>query len=340
MVQGYKDTAAAGIAVNLSDPLMLNRLRMSASWSPVTDLPASEAVHLSAEYERYDWRASASLNRADFYDLFGPTKTGRKGYQALVGHTSTLIFDEPRRLELDLNGSMSGNLDRLPDYQNVPVDVSSLVTLVSELRFTDVRRSLGYVDDEAGRKWSIEFRTDVADGDAFPSLRGGFDRGFALPAGHSSIWFRTAAGYSTRDRSSPFANFFFGGFGNNYVDHADEKRYRHFASLPGVELNEISGRNFAKATLEWNLPPWRFRRMGTPGFYATWLRPALFVTGLTTNVDNAEARHTLASLGGQIDVRLNALSNQDLTLSFGAAVALEDRFAPRREAMVSLKILR
>ena len=29
-----------------------------------------------------------------------------------------------------------------------------------------------------------------------------------------------------------------------------------------------------------------------------------------------------------------------MTLSFGAAVALEDRFAPRREAMISLKILR
>ena len=86
--------------------------------------PASERIHLAAEYERYDWRASAALNRADFYDLFGPTKTGRKGYRALVGHTSTLIFDEPRRLELDLSGSISGNLDRLPDYQNVPVDVT------------------------------------------------------------------------------------------------------------------------------------------------------------------------------------------------------------------------
>jgi hypothetical protein len=340
MVQGYKDTASVGLAVNLSDPLMLNRLRISAGWSPVTDLPASERIHLSAEYERYDWRASASFNRADFYDLFGPTKTGRKGYQALVGHTSTLIFDEPRRLELDLNGSISGNLDRLPEYQNVPVDVSTLVTLVSELRFTDVRRSLGYVDDEAGRKWSIEFRTDVADGDTFPSLRGGFDRGFALPIGHSSVWLRTAGGFSPRDRSSPFANFFFGAFGNNYVDHDDEKRYRHFDSLPGTELNEVAGRNFVKATLEWNLPPWRFKRVGTPGFYATWLRPAIFATGLATNVDDQDVRHTVASLGGQIDLRLNALSNQDLTLSFGAAVALEDGFAPRREAMVSLKILK
>jgi hypothetical protein len=340
IVQGYKDTAAAGIALNLSDPLLLNHLHVSAGWSPSTKLRASERVHLAADYERYDWRASASVNRADFYDLFGPTKTGRKGYKALVGHTSTLIFDEPRRLELDLSGSVSGHLDRLPTYQNVPVDITSLVTLISKLTFTDVRRSLGYVDDEAGRKWSVEFRTDVVDGDAFPSWRGGFDRGVALPLGHSSVWARTAAGFSPRDRSSPFANFFFGGFGNNYVDRGDEKRYRQFDSLPGAALNEIPGRNFAKATIEWNLPPWRFRRLGTPGLYATWLRPALFVTGLTTDVDDGDARRTVSSLGGQIDVRLNLLSNQDVTLSFGAAVALENRAAPRREVMMSLKILR
>ena len=107
-----------------------------------------------------------------------------------------------------------------------------------------------------------------------------------MPIGHSSIWLRTAGGFSPARPALPFANFFFGGFGNNYVDHGDEKRYRHFESFPGAELNEIGGRNFVKATLEWNLPPWRFRRVGTPGFYATWLRPAVFATGLATNLDS------------------------------------------------------
>ena len=58
----------------------------------------------------------------------------------------------------------------------------------------------------------------------------------------------------------PFANFFFGGFGNNYVDHDDEKRYRETYAFPGAELNEIGGRNFLKSTVELNLPPLRFQR--------------------------------------------------------------------------------
>lgn len=339
IVQGYKDSAAVGLALNLSDPLLLNRLRLAVAFSPDQSLPASERVHLSASYERYDWRAAASLNNADFYDLFGPTKTGRKGYSLMVGRKTTLIFDEPRQLTLDVSGRFAGNLDRLPQYQNVAVDVDKLFTLDASLAYTHVRSSLGHVDDEAGHKWSIDLQTDVVDGEAFPRLHGTYDRGVALPIGHSSVWVRTAAGYSPRDRSLPFANFYFGGFGNNYVDHGDEKRYRHVESFPGAELNEIPGRTFGRVMLEWNLPPWRFRRLGTPGFYATWLRPAVFATALATDVESDRFRRTAVNTGAQVDLRFTVLSNLDMTLSFGGAVAFEDGHAPRREAMVSLKIL-
>jgi hypothetical protein len=340
IVQGYKDTAAVGLAVNLSDPLLFNRLRLTAAVSPGAGVPANERVHLDAEYERYDWRASASWNRADFYDLFGPTKAGRKGYRFLVGRRRPLIFDEPRRLDLDVSGAIAGDLDRLPEFQNVPVDVDRLVTVRSALTFTDVRNSLGYVDEETGTKWSLEARGDVVSGTLFPRVHGTFDRGRALPIGHSSIWLRTSAGFSPRDRREPFANFYFGGFGNNYVDHGDEKRYRHVESLPGVDLNAVPARNFARATVEWNLPPWRFRRVGTPGFHATWLRPAVFATGLATDLDARDARRRIASIGSQVDLRLTVLSNQDMTLSFGGAMAIERGRSPGGEVMVSFKILR
>ena len=319
IVEGYKDSASVGVALNLSDPLMLNRLHITAGWSPTTSLPMHERLHLSADYERYDWRAAASFNDADFYDLFGPTKVGRKGYSALVGHRNTLIFDEPRRLELDLSGRVSGNLDQLPDYQNVPVDVEHAGHAEggARLHATSATRSDTWTRRPAASgRWSCS--TDVVDGESFPKLFGTFDRGIGLRLGHSSFWMRTAAGFSPRSRTEPFANFFFGGFGNNYVDHGDEKRYRHVESFPGVELNEIAGRNFAKATLEWNLPPWRFARLGTPGLHATWLRPAVFVTGLTTNVDDDALRRTAVSAGGQVDVRFTILSNLDMTFSAGA----------------------
>jgi hypothetical protein len=340
VLQGYKDSAAIGMRLNLSDPLQLNRAWLTASWAPYTSLPATERLHVSAEYLRYNWRGRVAFNGADFYDLFGPTKIGRKGYFASVGHKRTMIYDEPRRLEFDLSGSIAGELDRLPEYQNVPVDVDRLYSVDAKLLFTDVRNSLGSVDDETGHKGSAVVQARIVDGVTVPKMYATYDRGMALPLTHSSFWIRSAAGYSPRDRSQPFANFFFGAFGNNYIDRGDEKRYRQFDSFPGMAINAIGGRNFVRSMMEWNLPPWRFRRVGSPGFHATWMRPAVFASVLSVNVEDALRRRTVGSIGSQLDFRLSLLSALDVTVSLGGAVALDERQAPRREGMISVKILR
>ena len=340
IVQGYKTDAAVGMRWNMSDRIRLNRAHVAASFLPVTDLPASERVHIEGEYERYDWRGHASFNKADFYDLFGPTKTGRKGYVVGVGRSTTLVYDEPRRLTLEVDGSFSGNLDRLPDFQNIPVDIDRLAILDAKLSFSDTRKSLGAVDDESGTRWTAAAQGSLADRSPFVNLQGSFDRGMALPANHMSLWFRQAAGFSPNDRADAFANFFFGGFGNNYVDRGNEKRYRETYSLPGAELNEIGGRNFVKSMVEWNLPPLRFDRFGTSGFYVPWLRPAVFAGGLATNLDDRSARRALLNGGAQVDLSISALSALDLTLSLGVAIALENGHPPRHEAMISLKVLR
>ena len=120
IVQGYKDTAAVGMRLDLSDPLRLNNADISVSVSPERGLPARERVHVSANYERYDWHAHGTWNDADFYDLFGPTKRSRKGYSIGVGRGYTLIYDEPKRLDLEVNGRFAGNLDQLPRVPERP----------------------------------------------------------------------------------------------------------------------------------------------------------------------------------------------------------------------------
>jgi hypothetical protein len=243
-------------------------------------------------------------------------------------------------LTLALDGSVSGNLDRLPDFQNVPVDVNHLSVVDARLAFSDTRKSLGAVDAETGTLWTLAAQGSLVDHSPFANVQGSFDRGMALPVNHASIWFRQAAGFSPNDRTEAFANFFFGGFGNNYVDRGNEKRYREAYSLPGANLNEIGGRNFVKSMVELNLPPLRFDRFGTSGFYVPWLRPAVFAGGLGTNLDDRSARRGLLNGGAQVDLSISALSALDLTLSFGAAVAVEDGHQPRYEGMISLKVLR
>ncbi len=349
IVQGYKDTQAVGIRVNLSDPLQLAHLGVSVSYSPAGGLRDSERVHLRADLSRYSinrflpgvWKARAELNNADFYDLFGPTKKGRKGYVFGAGHTRTLIYDEPRKLDLNIDASVSGNLDRLPDYQNVPVSVTKLASAQVDLTYSNVRWSLGHVDDEKGTRAKLVAQADYVGGQAYPHFYATFDEGLALPGGHHwSLWLLNAAGFSPRPADTVFSNFYFGGFGNNWVDHGSEKRYRERYSFPGANLNEVGGRNFVKSVLEWDLPPVRFSRAGRPGFYVSWMRPALFAGGLATNVDSRSVRHVLADVGGQLDFQFTILSTLDMMFSVGGAVAFEKDHSPRREAMVSLKVLR
>jgi hypothetical protein len=123
------------------------------------------------------------------------------------------------------------------------------------------------------------------------------------------------------------------------VDRRDEKQYREYYAFPGIDLNAVGGRNFLKSIVEWNAPPLRFRRAGSPGFYVSWMRPAVFVGGLATDLDATTVRRGITNAGAQLDFRLNVLSNLDMTLSFGGAVAF-DHGRTEREAMVSLRVLR
>ena len=338
-VEGYKDTVAVGAHLRFSDPVGFNRLAFTAGVSPFRDVPGDERVHVRAEYTRFDWKARASLNDSDFYDLAGPTKVSRKGYALSLGHTSLLLYDEPRQLTLELKGQFSGNLDQLPEYQNVAVDVTRLATATAHLAYTDVRRSLGAVDDEAGLRWTVTARSDYVAGAAHTRVRGTWDVGVPLPMGHASFWLRGAGGASPGRVSEPFDNFYFGGFGNNYVDYRDEKRYRDDTAFPGVPINDIGGRNFIKGTAELNLPPLRFSRAGRPGFYASWLRPAVFLSGIQANVDAAAFRRQATSLGSQLDLRLTAMSTVEFTVSVGAAVVAESGRPRRNQLMASLTLL-
>jgi hypothetical protein len=262
-----------------------------------------------------------------------------KGQSASVTYEKTLIYDQPRELDLKLDLSHYINLDRLPRYQNIEATFDELTSFVANLSYSHVRKSLGAVDDEKGFKWRVITAADYVNSDTIPKFFGNFDFGFALPWRHSSIWFRNSTGFALGEADDEFANFFFGGFGNNWVDSGEIKRYRREYAMPGFELDELFGRNFYRSMLEWNLPPVRFQNVGGSRFYLSWARPALFVTTLFTNFDNSTIRRNVSNVGTQIDFRFTILSRLNMTLSMGYAVGFGDGVDSADEFMLSLKIL-
>jgi len=348
IIEGYKNSPAIGLNLTFSDPILLDSINLSASYSPDNELPANERPHVSIDYHHAVvsasplaglWRTGARLNYADFYDLFGPTKKALKGNWFYVGYDKTLVLDDPRRLTFGVELNHYTNLDRLPRYQNVDTAINKMTTFEAELSYANVKSSLGHVDDEKGYMWSLAAAADHVDGDTIPKFLGSFDFGFPLHWGHSSLWFRNTAGVAIGEPLDEFANFFLGGFGNNYVDHREIKRYRENYAMPGFDLNEVSGRNFGRAMIELNLPPVRFRRVGSPGFYLMWARPALFATSLVTNVDDGALKRNTHNVGAQVDLRITVMSRLDMTLSFGYAVGFGDEVNSADEYMLSLKIM-
>ena len=173
----------------------------------------------------------------------------------------------------------------------------------------------------------------------YPRMWTSIDYGILLPVKHSSIWLRGSVGASRGDRQDPFAQYFFGGFGNNWIDFQEAKRYRAFDSFPGTELNSIGGTTFGKLLVEWTLPPVRFRRFGVPNLYCTWAHAALFASAVSTNIDRASAWGVYGNIGLQADFKVVIFSRLDVTMSIGYAVAAESSQRHTDELMLSLKIL-
>jgi hypothetical protein len=345
VLQGYKNAAGVGYHVNIADPLSFAHIGITGAYTPIGSLPENQRYHVDVTGEYLGWHAELAHNLSDFYDLFGPTKISRKGDMAKLGYEQFLIYDGPRRLTVKYDVAHFQNIDTLPQAQNVPVTFTRLTKEQVALAYTNVRRSLGAVDDEKGISWGAVATEYQADGGSVTQLRGNINFGVALPLAHTSLWLRTAAGMSNGASRDPLSSFYFGGFGNNYVDKGTIKRFEDYDSLPGFGIDAIDGQRFERIMLEANLPPVIFEAAGVPGFFSNWLRTSIFAAALSTSNPEPDPTatpplpHTHVDLGAQSDLHFSVLHWNELTLSLGFAEGFENSRRVGDEFMISLKIM-
>lgn len=342
MVEGYFNSVAIGANARFSDPAGLDWINVDTSYSPDDGLPPIQRLHAMVTAHIPEWTAGAAWNRDDFYDLFGPTKRSLAGYNGYLQYDHFMVYDLPQTMAVMAKVAYYGDLVTLPGFQNVLSPTSNLFTTDLGLTSLDMRRSPGAVDEETGHSWSLKVHTYSASGEVIPSISGTFDVGFPLPLDHSSIWLRTGAAVSAGARANPLANFYLGGFGNNYVDsgaNGSVQRYRDLLSMPGFEIDALQGKSVAKAMLEWCIPPLRFEALGTPGFYVSWARPELFATALETEFNDAPLRERAYDVGGQLDFQLQVMHRWPMMLSMGVARGSGGGGFARTEFMLSLQVL-
>jgi hypothetical protein len=345
VVEGYQDIdgnfgVAGGMRLNFSDRLGATSLDFTTSYSPTQELDASERLHMRAVFRYWNWNVTGTLNRADFYDLFGPTRVSRKGYSLAAQYQGNLIFDGPTSLNYTIRAAGYGNLATVPEFQDVATTYDKLATLSGDLNYKSLRKSLGAIDDELGTTGGVGVRGNYAGSTLYPRLVLDGSQGFLLPLDHSSIWLRAAAGtFMGGNRDDPFARSYFGGFGNNWVDYRGIKQFRNTESFPGLDINEISGATYGKAQVEWVSPPLRFRKVGVPAAYLRWAGLTLFASGLVTDFDDAASRRGFVNVGAQGDLRLITLSHLESTFSLGVATAAGKGIPRSSSLMASFKLM-
>lgn len=354
-VVGYKDFVGIGYLLNIGDPFSLKELEFEFAYTPRSfrnGISESDSLNsILSDEELYHFSAYAKLGRfeiygayngADFYDLFGPTKSTRKGIQFSIDYLQSLIYDPPRNLDLNLGLSTFYGLEKSPEFQTInttSADNNFFVNLRGGLTYRHFKNSLGAVDYEKGIRVSLRPATAYSNGNFFPRAVMSLDYGFQLPINHFSIWLRTSAGKAFSDDLNPFTRFGFAAFGNNYIDWQSSRRYRGDFAFPGIQYDAdvtIIAREYAKGMIEFVIPPIRYREFGFLNFYANWSQFSVFASGL-----RADQNQQFINFGAQLDTRLVLFSLMPATLSFGYATAF-DLITERDydEWMISLKILR
>ena len=339
IVEGYKDFAAFGLQMDLADPAQMHEFSISASYTPNELVPKNERLHLGFDYNYSNWNFYSGLNKAYFYDLFGPQKSSRKGYMVGLNYSRTLISDNPLKSGYSLNSTWYGNLFTLPDYQNVLASFSEYLSFGGSYYYQYLTASLGAIDYEKGYKFQISSRNNFVNNLLIPRLYSDLSYGFPFLFDNSSMWLRSSLGYSFGKKNEPFANFYFGSFGNNWVDYAHQKQFRNYYTFPGSDINIIGGTNFGKLLLEWILPPLRFTQAGISEIYIPWVSTTLFGSVLATNLDNKKYFGNYFNFGTQLDFKIIILSNLNITFSTGYGVSYFKGKYLSDEIMFSLKIL-
>jgi len=337
IVEGYKGAISPGYFLHWEDPMQFRQINASFSVSPFDRMPTRDRFHAKIQFKTLDWDIKYHHNAADFYDLFGPVERSRRGDMFSATYNHTTIYDPPRQLDVFGTAAVYIGLERLPSAQNIasPANIASFQV---GAKYTNTRKALGGVDHEKGLAWRSYADLDIADNQTFPKLYGGIDYGVPLPLPNSSAWIYAYAGHSWGERLHPLAAFYFGAFRNNYVDDRPEKRYREMESFPGFDIDQIAVRRFARVTGEINLPPLRFAEVGTPAFYLSYVRPAVF--GGFMAAQNPDGRnHRYANVGAQFDLNFTVALRLPMVLSVGAAAGFEDGHYRKTEWLASLKIM-
>ncbi|MDO5446425.1 MAG: hypothetical protein Q4F34_01425 [Prevotellaceae bacterium] len=336
-------TPVIGYHASFFDPLSLASLDVFVGASPWSNNAWKNKFHASASLKWWNWTLDAAWNPTCFYDLFGPRRSSRKGYNVQLQYNKSYSFQTPFAWSYGAAIAHYGDMDVLPLYQEVAIDegITSFQTASAYIAAHKTRTSLGGITAEQGYSWNVQAYTYLAKGEFFPSANATFSCGTLLPFGiHNTGWLHATVGQSFGNSKSSLGNEYFGGFRNNYVDNGTVNRYITTYAMPGARIDDIAAHTFAKCTGDISFCPIRFNNFGNIQCYPNYVQFNVFASDLLTDQWGSERRYkaNYVSVGAQMNMQLVLFTHMTTTLSVGYARIMSNELK-RGEFMVSLKLL-
>ncbi|MCF8399641.1 MAG: hypothetical protein K9G58_15845 [Bacteroidales bacterium] len=339
-IAGFRKTIALGYRLNWSDRVGLSNISFFVAGSPWGNYPDKQKLHMDIVWDYWLWSFRASYNKTNFYDLFGPIRRSRAGYSVGLSHEKIFTRKMPFKWHYGFGVNHYGDLEVLPQFQNVESPMKNFQSMSVELGLSELRKTLGGIEDEKGYAWELSAYSYYAKGSFYPSLVSSQDIGWLVPLmRNTSFWIRNSLGQSFGKRGSSFSSFYFGGFRNNYVDWQEPHQYRKVLAFPGAGIDAIRAHNFIKTLGELNLRPIRLRDVGFTWLYPTFIGTSLFGTHMMLNPDYDKYRENVFNAGIQVNLEIVLFSYFKTTWSAGYARKFEASAFPEEQWMFSLKLL-
>lgn len=349
-VSGFRDkeawngvTPVLGYRLLFQDPLGMNAIKLTLGISPWSSNDPINQYHAQIDWKYMLWTFKAAWNPTNFYDLVGPIRYSRKGWQVTAAYDRSYSLLSPASHSWGFNVGAYGMMDALPLHQEVAVDdaVSSFQTASAYFEYSKTRSSLGSVMAERGIVAGVDASTYLVSGKFYPTLNASLDLGFPVPfVRNTCVWLRGNLGQNFGDSQTVFGNEYFGGFGNNWLDWREANRYRNVCSMPGAEIDAITAHSYGKVTAELSLKPIRYKNFGLLNLYPTYTQLNLYSSYLSADPwGNVRATQNYIDIGAQLNTETVLLKYLKTSFSVGYARLRRPDGGWQGDWLLSIKLL-
>lgn len=324
VISGFQDQKVLGIYSQFSDPLHIHDLKVEIGYSPFNENPVGPKFHMKVIYN-YNRKVKFIFNQnaTDFYDLFNSRKRGMIGRKITLGYSHYWKYDNPHKIQQNAEVAFYNGVEYINDNL-VRVSRPDFIVAQTNYSSTDLRRSIGSSDFESGEKYDFTLRVfgDNPDDPQFAGqLIGEWDNYFNILFPHNTMHIQFASGYHVDNKNLRQARFYFGGFGNRYVENEDVKQYRKVFRFSGIPIYSMEAERFIKIMIENNLPPLRFANLSFSQHFINHIDASIYSQAIIAKSDAAEK---WINIGLQGNIVFKHWFNLESTFSAGIAKAWWD----------------